>query len=77
MSRIPKCPNCGGSVKGSSPDRTFWFTCKSCGERYFLEDGELKSPFWNRSNYEYDIDEKNWNAAEDGELDLNSVKRYR
>ena len=42
---IPRCPNCGGMVQGDAPDATYWFNCKSCGERFYLEDGELISPF--------------------------------
>lgn len=42
---IPRCPSCGGMVQGDAPDATYWFNCKSCGERFSLEDGELISPF--------------------------------
>ena len=40
---IPKCPTCGGMVKGDAPDATYWFNCKTCGERYRLIDGRLIS----------------------------------
>ena len=42
---IPRCPSCGGIVKGDAPDATYWFNCQTCGERFYLEDGELVSPF--------------------------------
>ena len=42
---IPRCPYCGGMVKGDAPDAQYWFNCTSCGERFYLEDGELISPF--------------------------------
>lgn len=42
---IPRCPSCGGMVQGDAPDATYWFNCKSCGERFYLEDGELVSPY--------------------------------
>ena len=35
----------GFIVQGDAPDATYWFNCKSCGERFYLEDGELISPF--------------------------------
>lgn len=47
---IPRCPSCGGMVVGDAPDATYWFNCTNCGERFYLEDGELISPFdWSRS----------------------------
>lgn len=42
---IPRCPSCGGMVQGDSPDATYWFNCTSCGERFYLDCGELVSPF--------------------------------
>lgn len=42
---IPRCPYCGGMVHGDAPDATYWFNCESCGERFYLQDGELISPF--------------------------------
>lgn len=45
---IPRCPSCGGLVAGDAPDATYWFNCTSCGERFYLENGELISPFARR-----------------------------
>lgn len=46
---IPRCPFCGGMVRGDAPDAHFWFICKPCGARYCLVDGELISPAeWGR-----------------------------
>ncbi len=42
---IPSCPYCGGMVQGDAPDAQYWFNCTSCGERFYLENGELISPF--------------------------------
>lgn len=42
---IPRCPMCGGIVEGDAPDATHWFNCTSCGERFYLEDGELIGSF--------------------------------
>ena len=42
---IPRCPVCGGRVHGDAPDATYWFNCNDCGERFYLEAGELVSPF--------------------------------
>lgn len=42
---IPRCPSCGGRVRGDAPDASYWFNCQACGERFCLEDGELISPF--------------------------------
>lgn len=42
---IPRCPSCGGMVQGDAPDATYWFNCQSCGERFYLEGGELISTF--------------------------------
>jgi len=42
---VPRCPYCGGAVKGDAPDPKYWFNCTSCGERFYLEGGELISPF--------------------------------
>ena len=42
---IPRCPYCGGMVQGDAPDAQYWFNCQSCGERFYLEGGELISPF--------------------------------
>lgn len=47
---IPRCPSCGGKVKGDAPDATYWFNCQSCGERFCLEDGMLISPFHRNSS---------------------------
>ena len=40
---IPRCPCCGGMVRGDAPDAQYWFYCKTCRARYALEDGELIS----------------------------------
>lgn len=42
---IPECPRCGGMVTGDAPAATYWFNCSGCGERWYLEGGELISPF--------------------------------
>lgn len=42
---IPSCPSCGGMVQGDAPDATYWFNCNRCSERWYLESGELISPF--------------------------------
>jgi DNA-directed RNA polymerase subunit RPC12/RpoP len=42
---IPRCPSCGGDVRGDAPDATHWFNCNICGERFYLEDGKLVNPF--------------------------------
>lgn len=47
---IPNCPYCGGVVTGDAPDAEYWFNCDGCGERFFLEDGELISPFARRGS---------------------------
>lgn len=47
---IPKCPYCGGMVRGDAPDATYWFNCNNCRERFYLENGELISPFSRRSH---------------------------
>ena len=45
---IPRCPYCGGMVVGDAPDATYWFNCPNCRERFYLEGGELISPFDSR-----------------------------
>lgn len=47
---IPDCPVCGSMVVGDAPDATYWFNCKSCGERFYLEEGELISAFSRKKN---------------------------
>ena len=42
---IPRCPSCVGTVKGDAPDAQYWFNCTSRGKRFYIEDGELISPF--------------------------------
>lgn len=42
---IPNCPSCGSIVHGGAPDATYWFNCEGCNERFYLEGGELISPF--------------------------------
>lgn len=42
---IPPCPRCGSMVQGDAPDATYWFNCDGCGERWYLEGGELISPY--------------------------------
>lgn len=42
---IPRCPACGNMVQGDAPDATYWFNCTGCPERFYLENGELISPF--------------------------------
>lgn len=42
---IPKCPWCGSTVVGDSPDALKFFNCNTCGGRFFLEDGELVNVF--------------------------------
>lgn len=51
---IPRCPCCGGRVKGDAPDATFWFNCTECGRRFYLEDGVLYDPFERRPGGETD-----------------------
>jgi DNA-directed RNA polymerase subunit RPC12/RpoP len=38
---IPKCPYCGGMLKGDAPDATRFFNCDFCNTRFYLENGEL------------------------------------
>lgn len=45
---IPDCPYCGDTVRGDAPDATYWFNCTGCRERFYLEDGELISPWSSR-----------------------------
>lgn len=36
------CPQCGKRMKGDWPDKSRWFNCANCRDRFFLEDdGEL------------------------------------
>lgn len=36
------CPQCGRKMKGDWPDKTRYFNCESCGDRFFVEDdGEI------------------------------------
>lgn len=36
------CPYCGRRMKGDWPDKSRWFNCDHCRDRFFLEDdGEL------------------------------------
>lgn len=36
------CPQCGKRMKGDWPDKSRWFNCSNCGDRFLLEDdGEL------------------------------------
>ena len=35
------CPQCGKRMKGDYPDKSIWFNCSNCGDRFILEDGEL------------------------------------
>lgn len=42
---IPPCPACGSMVQGDAPDATYWFNCTGCSERFYLQNGELISPF--------------------------------
>lgn len=35
------CPQCGKRMKGDWPDKSIWFNCANCGDRFVLEDGEL------------------------------------
>ena len=43
---IPRCPDCGGMVRGDAPDAQYWFNCTSCGARFYLENGQLLSPYY-------------------------------
>ena len=36
------CPQCGSRMKGDEPDKSRWFNCDFCNDRFFLQDdGEL------------------------------------
>ena len=36
------CPQCRKRMKGDWPDKSRWFNCRNCGDRFLLEDdGEL------------------------------------
>ena len=39
------CPQCGKRMNGDWPDRSVWFNCSSCGERFLLQNGELVNVF--------------------------------
>ena len=45
------CPQCGKRMKGDWPDKSRWFNCSTCGDRFFLEDnGELVNALYRGSN---------------------------
>lgn len=48
---IPSCPECGGTVRGDSPDAQMYFNCQSCDARFRLEGGELVSTTAGFSSY--------------------------
>lgn len=35
------CPQCGKRMTGDWPDKSIWFNCSFCGDRFILVDGEL------------------------------------
>lgn len=40
------CPQCGRRMKSDWPDKSRYFNCGSCGDRFFLEDdGQLVNVF--------------------------------
>ena len=41
----PRAPLAETWFKGGAPDATYWFNCTGCSERFYLENGELISPF--------------------------------
>ena len=65
------CDQCGKKMKRTAKCE---FYCKKCDNTIF--DWSLQ--YEGRENeYEYDIDETNWRDAEDGTLDMESVKRKK
>lgn len=64
------CDKCGKKMKRLAKCE---FYCEECDNTIF--DWSLK--YDREPKYEYDIDETNWRDAEDGTLDMKSVKRRK
>lgn len=42
-----KCPQCGRRMKSDYPDKTRYFNCSFCRDRFFIEDdGEIVNVFY-------------------------------
>lgn len=65
---IKICENCGRKMKRLA---RIEFYCKKCDQYLYDESLDVDR------GYEYDIDDTNWNEAEEDSLDFNSVKKRK
>lgn len=81
-----RCPECGANNwEYGSSSKEFNFTVVKCLNCYTIFTDKDVDEYWVSNNeprnasyeYEYDIDETNWNDAEDGTLDMETVKRRK
>lgn len=81
-----RCPECGeNNWEYGEKNEKYGFTVMKCRECYTIFTDRDIHDYWSSNTeprnvayeYEYEIDESNWDEAEDGILDMETVKRRK